>query len=99
MPVLKPNQCLVHEHNLSTSKLVNVSYLATALTSTAFCILRAAFFFSQQDGQDFDGWIETEGVCAAPAGEAWDADAGTELRGEVEVPQDLFVEGQGLLVD
>ena len=87
--------CLLHQHNPPTSKLIDVRHLAASLTSAALGILHAllhAFFLSQQNGEDFDRRIETESICTAPAGKARDADAGSELRGEVEVAEDLLME-------
>jgi hypothetical protein len=52
-----------------------------------------ALEFAEEDGQYFNGGLKTEAVSALPPCEAGDADAGAELAGEVEVPEDLFVEG------
>ena len=59
----------------------------------------SSFLLSKQNSEDFDGGVQTECICATPAREAGDTDAGAELGGEVEVAEDFFVEGEGSLVD
>lgn len=62
-------------------------------------VLVSLLLLLQKDSEDFDWWLETETVCAVPAGEAWNANAWAELGGHVEETEDLLFHGDVFLMN
>ena len=83
---------LIAQQPLPSTQLINIRD-PPRIPLVALC------FLTQQHCEDLDRWVQIQAAGAQPAVQSCDADAGTVLAGEVEVAEDLFVEGHGGLVD
>lgn len=83
---------LIAQQTLPTTQLINIRD-PPGIPLVALC------FLAQQDCEDLDRRVQIQSAGAQPAVQSCDPDAGAVLAGEVEVAEDLFVEGHGGLVD